>query len=236
MNTMSKITSLAGVATLATLATVTPALAVSPGQLEGGSLVYQVRNVSQNGNYTNSVNANACEEVKFSVRLHNVAFGSLDNINVKATLPSGGTSVVSNMTATPDSGAQYGTNGTATVNLSSAQGVVYESGSTVLYDANGNVLRSLPDGVTAGGVNVGSLNGSTTEFVNFKAKVNCPAPGKGSTPTPVTPAPQPTPQALPATGAETGLAGFAGTGALGYAVMQYRRSRKALADRLLNRK
>jgi hypothetical protein len=114
------------------------------------------------------------------------------------------------------------------VTVPSGANLAYEAGSTTLFDANGNVIKTLPDTITSG-VNVGNLNGSTTEFVNFKAKVNCP-----TTP-PVTP--PTTPQPLPQTGVEgAGLAGMAGTGAVGYAVMAYRRSKKALAQTLLNRK
>lgn len=44
------------------------------------------------------------------------------------------------------------------------------------------------------------------------------------------------PAALPDTGAELGLAGMAGTGTVAAATMAYRRSRKSLAESLLNRK
>ena len=44
----------------------------------------------------------------------------------------------------------------------------------MLYDVSGNALKTLPDTITSGGVNVGNLSGSTTEFVNFRARVNCP--------------------------------------------------------------
>ncbi|HEX5395345.1 MAG TPA: LPXTG cell wall anchor domain-containing protein, partial [Candidatus Saccharimonadales bacterium] len=43
-----------------------------------------------------------------------------------------------------------------------------------LYDSNGSVIKNLSDGITTAGVNVGDIAGSTTRFVNFKAKVACP--------------------------------------------------------------
>ena len=217
----TKISSVAGATALATVVNLAPAMAASPGQLGGGPDVYKVKNVTQNGSYANTASAACGEELKYSIRLHNTEFGALNNIVVSANLASG------SVTATPDSGASAGTSGNVTVSLPSGASQSYESGSTVLYDANGNVIKTLADGITAGGVNVGTLNGSTTEFVNFKTKVNCPQ-------TPVTPTTPTTPAALPATGPEGLLGATAGTGILGYAVMQYRRSRKALADKLRN--
>jgi hypothetical protein len=218
------------VATLASaLMVAAPATAASPGQLQGGSNTYVVKNVTKGGAYANSVSAVSCgDTIKYSIQLSNTGFGALHSINVKASLGS-----TSNMTAVPAEGAAAGTSGSVNVALGSNQSLVYDSGSTQLYDGNGNVVKTLSDGITSGGVNVGDLAGSTNEFVNFTAKVNCPS-------TPVTPSstPQVTPASttLPATGPEAALGGIAGTGALGYAVMQYRRSRKALAEKLLDRK
>lgn len=246
MKYLSKVAAIAGATTIASVAALTPVLADSPGQLEGGSLVYKVKNVTQNGSYANTVSAKACDELQYSIDLHNTEYGALHNIMVKVNLPSGSTtSNVSTMTASPDAGGTTGTSGTASVNFTIPQNVTYENGTTVLYDGSGHVIKNLSDGITPNGINVGSLNGSTTEFVNFKARVNCPTtpntpgtpgtpgtsetPGKGG---PVAPAGT----TLPDTGAESGLAGLAGTGALGYAVMQYRRSRVALSNKLRDRK
>jgi hypothetical protein len=100
------------------------------------------------------------------------------------------------------------------VNLSSAQTVTYENGSTTLYNENGTVIKTLPDTITTSGVDIGALNGSTTEFVNYKAKVSCPSKPT-PTPTPITPVT--TPKALPNTGAGDVLGIFAGATAAGSA-------------------
>ncbi len=207
----------------------TPALADSPGQLQGGSPTYKVKNITQNGVYADSVSAVNCgDEIKYSINLHNTEFGALTNVTAKTTL--GSTSV---MTATTDQGGTTGTTGTVTVALANGQTLSYENGSTQLYNAAGAVIKNLPDTIVGGGVNVGTLNGSTTEFVNFKAKVNCAVIPTSTPAAPVVT----TPAALPQTGVEgAGLAGMAGTGAVGYAVAQYRRSRKALASKMLVRK
>ena len=116
----------------------------------------------------------------------------------------------------------------------------------VTYRPNGTgnfVTRNLPgasfvrDNVME--ANVGDWHGCFpySALVTMKVKVNMPStPSTPVTPqTPATPA-QPTTTALPQTGAETaGLAGIGGTGAIGYGVMAYRRSKKALADKLLHR-
>lgn len=239
MKNLSKVVALAGVTAIAATVSLSPVLADSPGQLMGGPNVYKVKNITQNGSYSNTAKANACDELVYSINLHNTEFGKLTNIKVNATLPSNGSST---MTATPDSGGTTGTNGTVNVDLGSATGIAYEAGTTQLYNGSGTLVKTLSDGIANGGINVGDLNGSTNEFVNFKAKVNCPTPVTPSVTPPATPAtpatPAAAPAALPQTGADeyAGLAGMAGTGAVGYAVMAYRRSKKALADKLLNRK
>lgn len=196
-----------------------PVLADSPGQLEGGTITYVVRNVTQNGSYSSVITASACDEVKYSVRLHNTSFGGFTNVHVNVSLPSSSAaSNTSTMTATTDLGGDSGASSAATVNLSSAQSLSYENGSTVLYDENGNVIKTLPDTIASSGVDIGGLNGSTTEFVNFKAKVSCPV-----VPTP-TPTPTPTPakatvvtttKALPNTGPGDIAELFVGTSAFG---------------------
>ncbi|HUC87340.1 MAG TPA: LPXTG cell wall anchor domain-containing protein [Candidatus Saccharimonadales bacterium] len=235
MKNLSKFAAIAGVTTAVAAFTLSPVMASSPGQLGGGPNIYKVKDVTANGSYASSINANACDVLEYSINLHNVNFGELTNIVVSAPLSTSGSS---NMTAVPASGASAGTSGSVTVNAGSASGVTYEAGTTELYNGSGQPVKDLPDGITSGGINVGNLNGSTGEFVNFKAKVNCPTPVTPVTPsTPATTA-SVTPTALPQTGPDdlAGLAGIGGTGAIGYGVMAYRRSKKALAQKLLNRK
>lgn len=144
------------------------ALADSLGQLTSDANTFMVANQTQNGSYANTVNANCNEELLYSVRLHNSEFGGLTNVQVSANLMSG------KMTAVPAQGTSQGASGSVTVNLPANGSLAYQSDSTVLYNANGGVIGALPDGITTVGVNAGNINGSTTEFVNFKAKVACP--------------------------------------------------------------
>jgi hypothetical protein len=162
---------------LAAALAVAPVLAVSglasagsPGQLAGGDN-YLVKNITQKGSYANTISATCNDEVQYSMQLSNTQFGGLNNVTLKATLPSAGG--VSTATATTDLGGTSGTSDTVTVNLGSNQTQSLENGTTVLYDGNGNVIKTLPDTITTG-VNIGTLNGSTTEYVNFRAKVSCP--------------------------------------------------------------
>lgn len=220
-----------------------PAFAASPGQLAGGDN-YLVKNLTQGSAYANSVSATCNEEVQFSMQLSNTEYGALNNVTLKATLPSGGGT--STASATTHLGGTTGTSDTASFTLGANQTIGYEAGSTVLYDGNGSVIRTLGDGVTNGGVNIGTIDGSTTKFVNFKAKVECETPpcpkGQTGTPpncetpstptTPETPSTPSTPTSLPATGPEALASGVMGSGALGYGVRRWLLSRRALRDAL----
>lgn len=170
MNRFSKLAAV--LAVLPILAVASPVFADSPGQLEGGSIVYLVKNKTQNGSYSTSASAACGDEVRYSIRLHNTSFGGFSNVDVKVSLPSaGGTST---MTATTNLGGISGTSGSASVNTPSGSTQSYINGTTTLYDENGNVIKALPDTITNSGVSIGALAGSTTRFVNFNAKVNCP--------------------------------------------------------------
>ena len=175
MNRFSKLAAV--LAILPVFAIAAPAIADSPGQLEGGSIVYELKDVTQGGSYSPAISASACDEVQYSIRLHNISYGGFSDVSVKVNLPSNSsTSNASTMTATTNLGGTTGTTGTATANLSSAQTISYENGSTTLYNGSGQVIKSLPDTITSSGVDIGGLNGSTTEFVIFRAKVSCPTP------------------------------------------------------------
>jgi hypothetical protein len=192
---MSKVSKIvASLAVVPVLAISGTAIAGSPGQLAGGDN-YQVKNLTQKGSYANTISATCNDEVEYSMQLSNTQFGSLKNVTLKATLPSDGG--VSTATATTDLGGNSGTSDTVTVNLGSKQTQTIENGTTVLYDDSGNAIKTLPDAITSNGVNIGTLNGSTTEYVNFKAKVNCPTPPK----------PPVTPPSTPQTPATPGVAG-----------------------------
>lgn len=170
----------AGLVALLTVGFAATAGADSPG-LFGGTTTdqYQVKNVTQSGSYGGTATAAACDELQYHFRFNNVAYGTISNITVKASLTSGAvTTNNSSITATGTNGVgdTTSTGSSVAVNLSSAQTVAYEAGSTQLLDANGQLVKALPDGIVSGGVNIGDLAGSATESVVFKAKVNCPTP------------------------------------------------------------
>jgi hypothetical protein len=217
---MSKVSKIvAGLAVVPILAISGTALAGSPGQLAGGDN-YQVKNITQKGSYANTISATCNDEVQYSMQLSNTQFGSLKNVTLKASLPSNGG--VSTATATTDLGGNSGTSDTVTVNLGAKQTQTIENGTTVLYDDNGNAIKTLPDTIASNGVNIGTLNGSTTEFVQFKAKVNCPTPPKPPVTPPATPQTPGTPAApttLVNTGPGSAIAAFVAAtiaGAIGY--------------------
>ncbi len=190
-----------------------PVLADSPGQLETGAFVYEVKDLTKSGTYANTATASACDELQYRVWLHNTEFGNLKDVTVNVSLSgASATSNTSNMTATTAAGGTTGTSGSATVNFSSAQSLNYENGSAVLYDHTGGVINSVSDNIIGNGADLGTLNGSTTEYITFKAKVSCPkTPPKTPPTTPSTPAPK----ALPNTGPGDMAELFVGSGVLG---------------------
>jgi uncharacterized repeat protein (TIGR01451 family) len=214
-----------------------PALASSPGQIDSGT-IYRVKNITKNSDFAASASATCGDEVQFKALLHNSGFGSVDNVTVKATLPSGGGT--SALDVTYDSnGPENSVSASATLNVSSGS-ASYVSGSSQLLDEDSKIIKSLPDGITNGGVNTGTLNGSTSEFVTFKAKVTCETKPDCKTnpklcPPPVTPpeTPPSTPPTTPAaptklvnTGPGDVAAAFAvatAAGAMGYRLYLSRR-------------
>lgn len=167
---MNKFASLAAFALLPVLGVLfsTPVFASSPGHLAGGDL-YQVRNVTKNTAYGNSVAATCNEVVKFSFKLSNTEYGMLYGVKVSANLQSG----VASATATNSENNQVSASDSATVSLDKGS-LNYVAGSTQLLTAEGQLIRNLSDSITSGGVDAGNLAGSTREFVQFQAKVNCP--------------------------------------------------------------
>lgn len=165
---MKILASLAAAVILPVFMLVAPVSAESDGQLAGGADIYQVRNVTKNTQYGSTVSATCNDVVKYSVKLSNTEFGLLSNVTVKASLANGSMTA----SATNASNATVSTSGNVTVSLDKGS-LTYVAGSTQLFTVDGQLIKALPDGVTAGGVNAGNLNGSTREFVQFQAKVTC---------------------------------------------------------------
>ena len=191
---MSKLTKLAAVAAVVPiLGLSSPALAAgNPGQIEQGD-IYRVRNltVAANGAFSGDFVAATCgDTVQFRVRIHNGGPESLTNVKVSATLNTAkGTSHGSTVSVSADNNLHNAVvTDIAGVNTDKATTMSYVNGSTELlgYSATPGqspVLGGLPDGILAGGVNIGSIGPLTpdTKSVQFKAKVNCdvtpPTPG-----------------------------------------------------------
>ncbi len=150
--------------------------AIGEGQIAGGN-IYNVRNVTKGGDYATSIGADKCDTLKYSLRLHNPGPGVVNNVNVRATLPTNQSSTnVSTATVTSQNSEPATVSDTATVNISTPQKVEYIAGSSVLLDANGAVLQTLPDQLVNGsGVNIGEVRVSLEQirFVQFQAKIDC---------------------------------------------------------------
>jgi hypothetical protein len=165
---------------IAGLAVSLPAHAANQGQIASGD-IYRSKNVTKGSDFSNTTTADACESLQYKVRLHNPGPGIVHQVHVAATLPAGAaTSNTSTVTITAADADPATVSDSTVVNLSSSQSIAYTSGTTQLLDANNNILKSLPDGITQGGVDIGDVGVSLNEirFVQFMAKVSCPAPAQ----------------------------------------------------------
>ncbi|MBP7834925.1 hypothetical protein KA025_02450 [Candidatus Saccharibacteria bacterium] len=168
---MKKLLSALALAVVSLLGFTSPVLADSPGQLSNGPDNYKVRNVTQNGAYGRSTSAACNETVKYSVTLANSDFGLLRDVTVKAALPTGAI----NASAKNVNNETTAVSGSVTVNAGNGS-LTYVPGTTVRITSDGQTRTPLSDGVAAGGVNAGQLNGSSQMFVQFEAKVQCSTP------------------------------------------------------------
>ena len=173
---MKKLTSVAAaLAVLPVLAFAAPVFADSPGQLSNGPTNYNVRNVTTNGDYAQSISASCNDTVKYSITLANSDFGMLSDLTLKANLASGAISA----SAKNVNGDTTSVSGSAKVAVPTNASLGYVAGSTVRISSDNSTTTALADGVaTANGVNVGTLNGSTYVRVQFQAKVSCPTQPK----------------------------------------------------------
>jgi uncharacterized repeat protein (TIGR01451 family) len=152
--------------------------AIGEGQIERGD-IYYAKNLTKGGSFNDPISADKCETLQYKVRMHNPGASPVTNVNIKVSLPSGATTKnVSTATITAQNAFPATISDTATVNLSTAQSISYISGSTQLLDHTNTVTTNLPDGITGGGVNIGTVGVSVKEvkYVQFKAKVDCPNP------------------------------------------------------------
>lgn len=176
---MSKLSAIvAGVVAMPVLTFAGSALAAEAptGQIEGGN-IYRVKNL-KGGDFVDPASATCGDTVQFRVRIHNIGANSLENVKVKATLPTAAaTSHSSTVTISASNGNTV--TDTAGVNLDKSGTLSYVSGSTELLDANQAKLATLNDGIVGGGVNLPDAIGVSTQqkrSVQFSAKVNCDTP------------------------------------------------------------
>lgn len=201
------------------------------GEIEGGN-IYRVRNVTDGGDFTDPVSADACETLQYKVRIHDPGPAFLSQVHVRVDLPAGeSNSNTSTVTVSAQNADPSSTSDTATVNLSSSQSVSYVNGSTQLLDPSGNVISSLPDGITGGGsgISIGNVGVSIEQlrFVQFKTKVSCPTPPEKPSEKPVTPAAA-APTSLPVTGPGDVAAAFVGISTASGAAYHFIRRRLGL--------
>lgn len=175
---MKKLLSLALGAIMVPVVTLSTVHAAAPGQIEGGD-IYRVKNVTKGTDFSDPIAATCGDTVQFKVRIHNPGPSPIDNVKVVATLPSASaTQHVSRVTVSAPNAEPLSTSDTATVNLDKAGTLSYIAGSTELLGAHNDKISTLSDAITGAGVNIGNVGVSIEQkrFVQFQAKVDCPAP------------------------------------------------------------
>jgi len=156
------------------------AFAANPGQVVGGDNNYQIQDLTSKSGYANTQSAAACDELQYRLKLYNPGPSTVTNVKVEAGINSVTpyTHYVSTATAYVPDGDPNQVSYRATLNISTAQTQSYEAGTTQLLNSAGSVIKTLPDGVTAGagGISIGNIGESVTEYVTFKTKISCPPP------------------------------------------------------------
>jgi uncharacterized repeat protein (TIGR01451 family) len=147
------------------------------------------RNVTKGGNFStsqsdhdNGVAADPGDVVEFLIFYHNGAVNGsstvANSVNVQAFLP-GGTFSTHTVSA-QISGSNFSTvtsdstrGGPIAIQLPSSQTLTYVTGSTQHFPNRSTSSVSLPDGITSGGVNIGSIQAcfEFSGFIRFRAQV-----------------------------------------------------------------
>jgi hypothetical protein len=174
MKKIFKLTKTKVIGAIAALVLIAPAMSLaglSP-VLDSVNL-YQISNVSDSATWGKTAKADPGETLTFMIHVHNGVYDTtLNNVRVRAYLPAGEvTSYTSRAIVSADNAAAV--SGDVNFTLSNLAKLEYVTGSTKLYNHDNQLVGSLPDGVTAGGVSVGNINGcwEFEKWVIFKAKV-----------------------------------------------------------------
>jgi hypothetical protein len=159
--------------------------AAAPGQIVGGNQNYKIANVTKGSDFANPQSADACDVLEYRLRLYNPGPSPLNDVKVEASI-----NTMTKYTAANSTATVYTADGEtklvafqATVNISTPQTQSYVAGSTQLLDSAGNVIKSSSAGTLAdtitmggGGINVGTVGDSVTEYLKFKTQLSCPTP------------------------------------------------------------
>jgi HKD family nuclease len=157
--------------------------AAAPGQIVGGNQNYTIANITKGTDFANPQTADACNILEYRIRLYNPGPSPLSSVKVEATINTMTKYSAATSTATiyaPDAqNPEVAMN--ATVNISTPQTQSYVAHSTQLLDSAGHVIKSSTNGTLAdsvtmggGGIELGSLGDSVTEYLKFRTQISCP--------------------------------------------------------------
>ena len=155
--------------------------ALAPGQVDS---LLQIANLTQNTGFATTQSAKACDQLQYRVLLYNPGPSNVTDVKVEASINTMTpyTQAIPTVTIYAPSANPNENSDQATINLATAQTQSYVKGSTELLDSAGNVIANSGNGGTladtitmgGGGIDIGALNGSVTEYLEFQTKVNCP--------------------------------------------------------------
>jgi HKD family nuclease len=181
----TKLTQFAGVLAVILVATLgyKSLSAAAPGQIVGGNQNYTIANITKGTDFANPQTADACNILEYRIRLYNPGPSPLSSVKVEASINTMTKYSAATSTATiyaPDAqNPEVAMN--ATVNISTPQTQSYVQHSTQLLDSAGHTIKSSANGTLAdtvtmggGGIELGSLGDSVTEYLKFRTQISCP--------------------------------------------------------------
>jgi HKD family nuclease len=157
--------------------------AAAPGQIVGGNQNYTIANITKGTDFANPQTADACNILEYRIRLYNPGPSPLSSVKVEASINTMTKYSAATSTATiyaPDA-QNPAVAMNATVTISTSQTQSYVAHSTQLLDSAGHVIKSSANGTLAdsvtmggGGIELGSLGDSVTEYLKFRTQISCP--------------------------------------------------------------
>ncbi len=154
------------------------------GQIEGGAIA-RIADITRGTGFSSALRARPCDVLLYRIRLYNPGSADLHHVRVAGSI-----NPITPYKVIIPTIAVYAPDGDPQqvfiqprIFLPKARTQSYVAGSTVMLNSTGAVVRrsatrQLSDAITTtgNGIDVGSVDVGITEFIDFRAKVNCGLP------------------------------------------------------------